>query len=84
MFDSVHNTMYVLCMLPDKSSNARVLGDEFVRTVRLLISCRHAFDKKIVNKDIGLVGDLILENEDNAVLKFSRGIRKSLGQDSKA
>jgi hypothetical protein len=79
MNEAMHDTMDVNSMFPYETTYARVVRNGLWVSIFIFIASCRAFDWKIINKDIGDMGNFVLKNESGAVLELDRGIGVSLG-----
>ena len=70
--DSVHYSVYILGMFPDKASYSRVVGYNFRFPMCIKVLSGRSLDGEIINENVSGVWDFILEHHNHTLLEFSR------------
>ena len=68
------DSVNILKVLLDKATNARVLRDSLVRTVREDIAGVRSLDGDIISEGLGQVRDFRSKNMGDIALEYGRGI----------
>ena len=71
--DTLDDLMNVLKVLPDKVTNARVLGDSLVETIREDVASVRSLDGDIISEGLGQVRDFRSKNVGDIALEY--GVR---------
>jgi hypothetical protein len=66
--------MNSLEMFPDESTNARVIRDRLIRSIRMLVSSRRAFNRDVVGEGLSPMRNLWTKNVGDVALKNSRRV----------
>ena len=72
--DMLDDSMDVLKVLPDKATNARVLGDSLLGTIREDVASVRSLDGNMVSEGLGQVRDLRSKNVGDIALEYGGGI----------
>ena len=77
MSDSMHDTMHILSMFPDEPADARIFWNCFWLAVLVGIRRGWSFDRKIIDENVGDVGNFLLKDEGHACLEFGGRVGES-------
>src|ERR1700736_3295956 len=70
----MHYSVHIYCMLPNKPTDPWILLQSFWITIDIRINGCRSFNGQIINKNICHLWNLIPENKDHTLLKFSWGV----------